>query len=83
MDGGTAWLAIGVGTGIALTFLAWRRFDSGQLAVTRDRAPPEEPCWTEQVSTDGRLSYGRQGCYHAGLAEMEARARAGEFDTPY
>lgn len=83
MDGGIAWLLIGLGTGLALAVWAWPRFDVRELAATRDRSPPEEPCWTEQISTDGRLSYGRQGCYHAELAEMEARARAREFVTPY
>ncbi|MET1112822.1 MAG: hypothetical protein ABWX67_14985 [Allosphingosinicella sp.] len=83
MSGDTVWLAIGLGTGVSFVIWAWRRFDVGALAVTRDRGPPEEPCWTEQISTDGRLSYGRYGCYHADLAEMEARARSGEFTTPY
>jgi hypothetical protein len=83
MSGDAAWLLIGLGAGLPFVFRAWRRFDVRQLAATHDRAPPEEPCWTEQISTGGRLSYGRYGCYHADLAEMEARARTGEFDTPY
>jgi len=83
MDGDTIWLLIGLATGALFVLWAWPRFDVTQLAATRDRAPPDEPCWTEQISTDGRLSYGRSGCYHANLAEMEARARTGEFNTPY
>lgn len=72
-----------VGLCAALLFLPsviW--IDSRRRSSARGAAPPEEPCWTEEMSTDGRLSYGRNGCYHAQLAEMEARARSGEFDTP-
>jgi hypothetical protein len=83
MDGGMVWLLGGLGTGTLFVLWAWPRFDVKQLSVTQDRGPPEEPCWTEEIATDGRLSYGRYGCYHADLAEMEARARAGEFNTPY
>jgi hypothetical protein len=82
MDGDTIWLLIGLATGSLAALWAWPRMDAKQLAVTHDRSPREEPCWTETVSTDGRLSYGRSGCYNAGLADMEARARTGEFDTP-
>lgn len=82
MDGDTAWLLIGAAAWSLFVFWAWRRLEAKQLAAGRFRAPPEEPCWTEHISTDGRLSYGRSGCYHAHLAEMEARARSGEFDTP-
>jgi hypothetical protein len=40
-----------------------------------------EPCWVEeQRHTDG-LSYGRSRCFNDQLADMEARAAAGEFDT--
>ena len=81
MSGDTIWLLTVLGTGTLFIVWAWRRFDASDLVVTR--ALPEEPCWTEQISTDGRLSYGRYGCYHADLAEMEARARSGEFNTPY
>jgi len=83
MSEGTVWLLIVLGTGTLFVLWGWRRFDVRQLAATHDRSPREEPCWTEQISTDGRFSYGRQGCYHADLAEMEARARTGEFNTPY
>lgn len=82
MTGESVWLLIVLGGGLAAVAWGWRRFDVRQLSVTHDRSPPEAPCWTEQISTDGRLSYGRSGCYHANLAEMEARARSGEFDTP-
>ena len=81
MSGEIAWLWILLGTGLAFLAWAWRRIDARGLAA-RDGSPREEPCWTEPISSDGRLSYGRQGCFHAGLAEMEARVRAGEFGTP-
>ena len=79
----TLWLAIAWVLTWSVTIWAWRRFDVKAPSRTYDSAPPEAPCWSEQISTDGRLSYGRSGCYHAGLAEMEARARGGEFNTPY
>ncbi|HEX8239793.1 MAG TPA: hypothetical protein VF574_08660 [Allosphingosinicella sp.] len=82
MSGETVRVLVILAAGLLFVCWAWRRFDPGEIASTRDRAPPGEPCWTEQISTDGRLSYGRQGCYHAGLAEMEARVRRGEFDSP-
>lgn len=82
MTGETVSLTIGLGAALAFVLWAWRRLDLSQLSTTYDSAPPDEPCWTEQISTDGRLSYGRYGCYHSDLAEMEARARRGEFDTP-
>jgi hypothetical protein len=41
--------------------------------------PREEPCWTEQsVGADG-LSYGRSGCFHEALADMDSKGSAGEF----
>lgn len=83
MSGETVWLLIGLGA--ALSFVLWarrRRSEVRQLSTTYGGGPAEEPCWTEQISTDGRFSYGRCGCYHANLADMESRARRGEFDTP-
>jgi hypothetical protein len=78
-------LAIGFILAVPLFVWAWRRFDVTPLARNYDSGPSDEPCWTEQIGTsvDGRLSYGRSGCYHAHLAEMEARARAEGFPTPY
>ena len=40
---------------------------------------PEEPCWTEEVRAADGLSYGRYGCFHADLAEMDKRARFGDL----
>lgn len=78
MDGDSAWLFIVAAAWTLFVLWAWRRLEAKQ-AAPRHRSPPDEPCWTEQVSTDGRLSYGRYGCYHSDLAEMEARARMGDF----
>lgn len=82
MESDTVWLPAAAATWSLFVLWAWRRLEAKQLAAARYRAPPEEPCWTEQISTDGRLCYGRCGCYRAHLAEMEARGRSGEFDTP-
>jgi hypothetical protein len=79
MESDTAWLLVGAAIWSLFVLWAWRRLESKQLEVARYRAPPGEPCWTEQISTDGRLSYGRYRCYHSELAEMEARMRMGEF----
>jgi hypothetical protein len=83
MDGDTVWLLVGSGTGAGALFAlwAWLRFDVKRPSATRDGEPPAEPCWTEEISTDGRLSCGRYGCYHSDLAEMDARARSGEFSS--
>jgi len=76
------WFLIGVFVGVPFVLWLYRRFDVRQLSVTYDSGPAEEPCWTEQVRRADGLSYGRYGCYHANLAELEKRARLGEFDTP-
>lgn len=80
MDGDIVLLLIGLGTGASFLVWAGRPFDLGRLSA-RDDWPPEEPCWTERISTDGRLSYGRHGCYHSDLAEADARARSAEFNA--
>lgn len=82
MDSGALGWIVGGVVSAWFAWRVWRRFDVRPLAVTYDSSPGDEPCWTERITTDGRLSYGRSGCYHSGLAEMEARARSGEFDTP-
>ena len=82
MSDETVLLIIGAALAFGFALLAWRRFDVKQLSATYESAAVEEPCWTEQISTDGRVSHGRQGCYHAGLSDLDKRARAGEFDTP-
>lgn len=76
------WLLIGAGLGLTFAIRVWRRFDVRELSVTYDSAGPEEPCWTEEVRGPGGLSYGRYGCFHEQLHEMEKRARLGEFNTP-
>jgi hypothetical protein len=83
MSGQVFWLLIGLASGGLAGFWMWRRFDIRALSVTGDSAPPDEPCWTETVEGRDGLSYGRYGCYHAELKEMEARVRSGEFTTPY
>ena len=62
---------------------AWRRFDVRAMSVTYDSAPADEPCWTEEVRGADGLSYGRYGCHHSQLKEIEARVRMGEFTTPH
>jgi hypothetical protein len=41
--------------------------------------PREEPCWSEQVAGADGLSYGRSGCFHEALADMDAKGAAGGF----
>ncbi len=76
------WLLIGGGAGLAVALWAWPRIEVGAGSATYDSAGPEEPCWTEEIASDGRYSYGRSGCHSEQLKEMEARARRGEFGTP-
>ena len=76
------WLLIGLGAALPFVLWFWRRFDVRELSVTYDSAGPEEPCWTEEVRGADGLNYGRYGCFHENLHEMEKRARLGEFNTP-
>lgn len=46
------------------------------------RAADHEPCWTEEMESDDKFRYARSYCFDEGLHEMDARARAGEFNTP-
>ena len=65
--------------GLAISICWWRR--AGEKAAAEILRGPErtagwnEPCWTEQVASDGRFSYGRYGCFHEELKEADARAR--------
>ncbi len=60
-------------------FLVWRwRWADPRAAAEILRGPDRtpgshEPCWTEQVKSDGRYSYGRYGCFHEELREADAR----------
>lgn len=76
MSAHNVWLIVGLAAGLPAAWWMWRRIDVRQLSAIYDSAPPEEPGWTEEIFTDGQLSYGRQGRYDSGLAEMEARVRA-------
>jgi hypothetical protein len=78
----TMWLLIGFAVGLPLVVAGWRRFDVGQVSATRDSGPAAEPCWTEATIGPDGLGYGRYCCYHADLAELDRRARVGDFQTP-
>ncbi|HEV7659828.1 MAG TPA: hypothetical protein VGO55_08285 [Allosphingosinicella sp.] len=71
------WLALVIGlapVAVALLLLA-RRTDARVARAGPDRAAPDEPCWTETISSDGRLSYGRSHCVNEELMEMDPRLR--------
>ena len=68
---GLLWLILGLPLLLVVRW-AWRHVDLAEFAPTSSSDVPEEPCWTEQISIDGQLSYGRYGCYHAHLAEADA-----------
>ena len=40
---------------------------------------PVEPCWTEEIASDGRFRYGRSQCVNAPLIELDARAQRRDF----
>ena len=42
---------------------------------------PSEPCWTEEIVSDGRYTYARRECVNDVLMELDARARRG--DPPF
>ena len=75
-------LAIGSGAAVAAALWFVRRFDVREMSAVRRDPKAAEPCWTEEIASDGRYSYGRGQCFNAELKDLEARARLGEFDTP-
>jgi hypothetical protein len=81
MTGEAVWLLIGTGAALAAAFRSLRRFDVREMSAIRGEPKASEPCWTETIGSDGRLSYGRGQCFNAELKELETRARLGEFDT--
>ncbi|HEX8654251.1 MAG TPA: hypothetical protein VF693_03395 [Allosphingosinicella sp.] len=76
------WLLIGLGAAMAAAFWLLRRFDVREMSAIRGEPKASEPCWTEEIGSDGRYSYSRGQCFNAELKDLEARARLGEFDTP-
>lgn len=81
MSGDIIWLLAGLGE--ASLLIAWgsRRFDVKELVRADGSSEPEEPCWTEEISSEGRLSCGRGQCYDKKLSELDARGERGEFYT--
>ena len=43
---------------------------------------PEEPCWTEEIVSDGRYRYARSHCPHDLLMELDERARRDDYPIP-
>ena len=78
---GLLWFVIGLLPLLLIVHWASRHVDVKDYVRPYHSDAPEEPCWTEDISTDGRFNYRRYGCYHAQLAEMDARAGRGEFNT--
>ncbi|MEA3041227.1 MAG: hypothetical protein QOC65_716 [Sphingomonadales bacterium] len=75
------WLLIGTGGALAAAAWSVRRFDVREMSAIRGEPKAAEPCWTEEIASDGRYSYSRGQCFNAELMDLEARARLGEFDT--
>ena len=82
MTSGLLWFILALPL-LLLVLWAWRRLDVTEHVGSGRSDLPDEPCWTEQIATDGRLSFGRYGCYHAELAEADARARVNEASSRY
>jgi hypothetical protein len=74
-------LLIGFGAAVLALLKPWRRVELTELSVTHRSAPPDEPCWTEETLGPDGLSYGRYGCFHRELSEMDARADRDPFIT--
>lgn len=81
VTGDTVWLLIGLGAALAAAAWCLRRFDVRDMSAIRAEPAGSEPCWTEEIGSDGRHSYGRGQCFNAELKDLDARARLGEFDT--
>ena len=55
----------------------------GRAPAGRERPPRDtEPCWTEQLGADDRLTYARSQCVDDVLMEMDAKAARGDFPIP-
>jgi hypothetical protein len=66
----------------ALTALLFRwmdRIGGSPLYDSRADDMPQEPCWTDEIRSEGGLSYRRSGCYHARIDQMERRVRHGDL----
>ena len=44
---------------------------------------PAEPCWTEEIPSDGRFRYARSHCDHDLLMERDSRARVRDFSIQF
>jgi hypothetical protein len=75
---GGMWLAIFL---VAIQFAAIAELRRQRRRGAAPNYPPvrEEPCWTEQVAGPDGLSYGRSGCFHQNLADMDSKGAAGDF----
>ena len=63
---------LAAGPAIALVF-ELRARGSSAAAMAR-RTAPAEPCWTEDLESDGATVYARAECVNEALMEMDARA---------
>jgi len=79
------WMAFALGfTAVSsgLLFLA-RRTDARAVRPKPDPIAPDEPCWTEEIVSDGRHYYGRSHCVNDELMEADARIGSGDFPNPH
>jgi hypothetical protein len=78
-----SWIAFALGfAGVSAGLLLVRRADARAARAAADRAAPAEPCWTEEIASDGRHVYGRSHCVNDELKEMDARVRGGDLQNP-
>ena len=69
--------------GFPAFFVLARKLDRLLAAAPERSMPidtgPVEPCWTEEIASDGRFLHARSQCVDDLLMELDARARRGDF----
>lgn len=79
-----SWIAFALGfAGVSAGLLLVRRADARAAGAMPDRTASDEPCWTEEIASDGRYVHGRSHCVNEELMEADARARSGDFTNPH
>ena len=79
-----SWIAFALGfAGVSAGLLVVRRADARAARAGLDRTTPADPCWTEEIASDGRHFHGRSHCVNDELMEADARIASGDFPNPH
>ena len=79
-----SWIAFALGfAGVSAGLLLVRRADARAARAMPEPSAPDEPCWTEEIASDGRHFHGRSHCVNDALMEADARIGSGDFPNPH